>query len=120
MQARTKKGVISHPFTHMCKHQYDRTFPPEYSMRALLSHREQDGADRIVPRIDVSRWRPYSNSAELLLVYSHPLSRCQYGLIMRGTLGVAAADVMHDVYRHVLRDAAHTQADTRYRPSGPL
>jgi len=67
------------------------------------------------------------NSAELLLMSAVTLSAgvllWRGGLIMFGARGAAAvflANVTHDLYRHLLRDAARTQADACYRLSGPL
>jgi nucleoside-diphosphate-sugar epimerase/glycosyltransferase involved in cell wall biosynthesis len=67
------------------------------------------------------------NSAELLLVSAATLFAgvllWRRGLMMLGARGAAAlilANVTHDLYRHLLRDAARTQGDARYRLSGPL
>ena len=67
------------------------------------------------------------NSAELLLISAATLMAgiflWRHGLIMlgaRGALAVILANVTHDLYRHLLRDAARPQADARYRLSGLL
>ena len=67
------------------------------------------------------------NSAELLLISAATLVvgvlLRRGGLIMLGGRGVAAvilANVTHDLYRHLLRDVARTQADSRYGLSGLL
>ncbi|KAH9171095.1 glycosyltransferase family 2 protein [Lactarius sanguifluus] len=67
------------------------------------------------------------NSAELLLMSAGTLFAgillWRRGLIVLGARGAAAvflANVTHDLYRHLLRDATRTQADARYRLSGPL
>jgi nucleoside-diphosphate-sugar epimerase/GT2 family glycosyltransferase len=67
------------------------------------------------------------NSAELLLISAVTLLAgvllWKHGLIVLGARGAAAvilANVAHDLYRHLLRDAARLQADVRYRLSGPL
>ncbi|KAF8273743.1 glycosyltransferase family 2 protein [Lactarius quietus] len=67
------------------------------------------------------------NSAELLLIstatFLAGVLPWRRGFIMLGARAAAAvilANVTHDLYRHLLRDAARTQADARYRLSGAL
>jgi nucleoside-diphosphate-sugar epimerase len=67
------------------------------------------------------------NSAELLLVSGATLFA---GILLRrpdfasfGARAVVAlmmANILHDLYRHLLRDAARTRGDGRYALSGPL
>jgi hypothetical protein len=67
------------------------------------------------------------NSAELLLISAATLLAGallgRRGLIRLGVCAVAAViltNVMHDLYRHLLRDAARTRDDPRYALSGPF
>jgi nucleoside-diphosphate-sugar epimerase/glycosyltransferase involved in cell wall biosynthesis len=122
-RSRAKEGFraapdvrVTHPYWNGGKRSYWRFY-----MWA-----KGDGAlTKMYPELSYVDGAP--NSAELLLV---SVAMLLAGALLRrgafalfGARAVAAmilANILHDLYRHLLRDAARTREDPRYALSGPL
>jgi len=122
-RSRAKEGFraapdvrVTHPYWNRGKRSYWRFY-----MWA-----KGDGAlTKMYPELSYVDGAP--NSAELLLVSVAALltgallgRRGLTWLAGRAVTALILANVAHDLYRHLLRDAARTQGDPRYVLSGPL
>jgi nucleoside-diphosphate-sugar epimerase/glycosyltransferase involved in cell wall biosynthesis len=122
-RSRAKEGFraapdvrVTHPYWNGGKRSYWRFYMWAKGDGALI---------KIYPGLSYIDRAP--NSAELLLV---SVTTMVMGVLVgkpylallgpRAVVALILANVLHDLYRHLLRDAARTRGDPRYVLSGPL
>lgn len=120
-RARAKEGFHSAPDVRVT-HPYWGEGTRSY-WRFFMWSRGDGALIKMYPELTYLDGAP--NSAELLVISAATVFAgvllWRRGLIMLGARGVAAlilANVTHDLYRHLLRDAARTRTNARYRLSG--